>query len=643
MRHFVAGSFTAAAVLLFLAGSAGVQAQTAPAGRPTSPAATPAPSPSPSAEPKRLQVKIESYTSAINQQLVGPGTVPPQGAGFALGSPVAPGTPYDMFTRSPLVTGEGIHQAFTLTPTYAVDDKLDFSMTGGYGTVGGSGNVAAYWGDSMMPTLNPHLGMRVVTIPPAFPTHNGGDAVQGSRMSILNGSFSMHDGSGAFNVGWFDPHQTVPFVFAIPPWTNSPAQLMPTLREQLGEASPGADIGIKPQILPLLGYDAWAKVTKNATLELMSASLPASPAAPARTNSASLIVTNGNQIAYTGEIASLTQAGPIAAPVLFGTAATPFASAQGTYWTSTLFGQRMVVAGVGATFPAFDSDLELRGGLSCYAANGAAVGSSNCTTGTYWYGRIHHGFRDFDLGLELFRFSAQYAPAILPYGQLENVWSIAYAPRSWFDNMYQFVDNSRFGSNRQGIRATSNFLVGKVEVRLAGGIYGQIQPYDAAHATIAGFVEPYFTPQLTAAGGTLGTERHFDASLAWHPKFGDIRFDFTNMTMFRAATPGNPSESISMNYPAYVLGVSRQLSSRILGAAGVGRFAVDGSYDNIGPKNADLVENMIFVGAEYRSNATSEYHLQYRMYNVYGSPTTFAGPSPNFHGPQIIFEQIFKT
>ena len=63
---------------------------------------------------------MESYTSAINQQFVGQGISPAEGPGFILGSPISPGTPYDMFTRSALVTGMGIHQALVVKPTFAL-------------------------------------------------------------------------------------------------------------------------------------------------------------------------------------------------------------------------------------------------------------------------------------------------------------------------------------------------------------------------------------------------------------------------------------------------------------------------------------------------------------------------------------------
>jgi hypothetical protein len=642
VRHLVAGTFSAAAVVLLLAGSPEASfAQSSPTPTPTTPAASPAPSPSPAA--KKFSLGINSSTTFTNQQFVGPGTSPVEGPGFALGSPISPGTPYDFFSRSPLVTGEAMHQTFIVKPTWALSSAVDFSFSAGYGTVGGSGNVASYWGSSIMPTLNPHLGMRAIAVPPAFPTHNGGDAVQGSRASILDGSVLLHNGNGGLSAGWIDPHQTVPFVFTPPAWTNTPAQLVPLLPENIGEKSPGADLAYTVPILPLQGVSAWAKV-QNATVEVMDGELPSAFTSPARMSSVSAILKNGSQVTYSAEIANLTQAGPTLAPVLYGTNPTTTPSAQGLLPTSTLFGQRMTVGGIGAVFPAFDSDFDLRAAWSCYAVAGAAVATSSCTGGNYLYGKVHHGFSAFDLSAELFRFTAQYAPAILPYGMAENVWNIAYAPRSWFDNAYQFVDNSRFGANRQGVRLSSTFLLGPVEVRLAGGIYGQIAPYTAANAAQVGFVEPYFTPQLTAAGGTLGTERHLDASFAWHPQFADVRVDFSDMTTFRAASSAaNSTESISMDYPGIVIAFSRPINAHLFGSLGGARFAVDGSYDNVGAKNAALVQNVLFFGLQIQQNATSMYHIQYRLYSVYGNATAFGGNSPAFSGPQLMFEQIFKT
>lgn len=575
--------------------------------------------------------------------MVGPGISPAEGPGFALGSPVAPGGPYDFFSKSPLVTGMGIHQAFKIKPTYKLSPTLDLGTSIGYGTVGGSGNVVNYWGDSIMEPLNPTLGQRTISVPPAFPTHNGGDSVSGTRLSILDGTLAMHDGSGALTGGWFDPHQTTRFVFVSPAWTNTPAQLVPLLPQNIGDGTPGSDLGVKPQILPLHGVDVWGKY-QDAVIELLDADLPALPSSPARVTSASVIVTNPAHIVYTAEIANLVQSGPtINAPVLFGTAPALTPSQQGLLPTSNLFGQRMTTFGGGATFALGDNDYDLRAAYSCYSVNGALAATSACTGGTYLYGKIHHGFTLFDLGVELFKVDPQYSPAYLPYGTPQNVWSIAYAPRTWFDNAYQLYDNSRFGSNRQGIRISSNFLVHGVEVRLAGGLYEEVQLGNAANSAGVGFVEPYFTPQITAAGATRGYEKHLDASFAWHPKFADVRLDLTDTTMTRGPSPGNPNELVLMDYPGAVFAISRPISQRIFGAAGIGRFAANGAYDAGGPKNADLSQNVLFIGGEYHSTPTSAYHLQYRLYSVNGIPTAPGGPPPAYHGPQIIFEQLFKT
>jgi hypothetical protein len=643
VRYLVAGSLTAAAVLLLGAGMTGTaSAQPAPSGRPTA-SPSPKPSPSPEAAKPRFSFGVDSYTSAINQQFVGPGISPAEGPGFILGSPVSPGTPYDFFTRSPLVTGMGIHQAMIVKPSFVVSPVIDVTMGAGYGTIGGSGNVTNYWGDAMMPTLNTHLGARAATIPPAFPTHNGQDGTQASRGSILYGTASMHDGSGAITAGWFDLHQTAGYLFQQSPWTNTPAQMVVTLPKQLGLGQPGTDLTVKPTILPLQGVDGWAKINGNTTIELSDALMPAMPYTSARVTTGSVVVQNTSRITYTAEFSRLTQVGTTLTPVLYGTAPTVTPSAQGPLPNSTLFGQRMIVAGVGAAFPVGTSEMELRYGYSSYGVLGTGVATTSSATGDYMYGKLHHGFAPFDLTLELMRFSPRYAPAILPYGTQENVWNIAWAPRSWFNQYYQFVDNSLIGANRQGWRLSSNFLVKGVEVRLATSTYTQIANYDNTTAFSVGFVEPYFTPQLTASNGTRGVERRFDASFAWHPKFADVRLDLSDLTMRRIGSAGNPAEAVNMDYPGWVFSMSRPINEKLFGSIGTGRFAASGSYNNFGAKNADLSQRVVFLGAQLKSNATSVYQMQYRIYSVNGIPTTPGGPSPAFHGPQFILEQVFKT
>lgn len=643
MRHPVAGLISAAALLLLAAGLTGTVVAQTPSQSMPGAAASPSPSPSPAA--RRLRVSIDSYTSAINQQMVGPGITPPEGAGFAAGGVVAPGTPYDLFSGDPLITGMAIHQALELIPTYAISSAFDLSLTAGYGTVGGSGNVANYWGDSIMPTLNPTLGSRAFSDPVAFPTHNGVDGVQGSRVSILDGMLALHNGDGGLTVGWLDQHQSVRFVFAQPAWTNTPAELVPILPENIGEPSPGTNLeASRVPILPLQGIDAW--YTEGlATAEVTDGDLPAVPGTSARVSSVSLSIAHGAQLVYSGEIARLTQSGTdTTAPVLFGTLPVTNASGQGPIPQSTLFAQKMLVAGASAVFPVGTSDAEARFGYSCYTAYGAFAPTSSCTSGTYAYGKFHHGFNTFDGALELVYFAPTYAPAILPYGTEQNILDAQYAwPRTWFPEDYAFVDHSIVGANRQGARLSLNTLVAGVEVRLAGGIYEQIQSDDAAHAYDVGFNEPYFTPQLTSSGGTLGWEHHLDAAFAWHPAFGNVRLDLSDSAINRAPSFANPSEAVEMDYPGAVLALTRPITSRITGSVGAGRYAAHGAFDSMGP-NVDLAEGVLFAGAEYQANASTAYHLQYRLYSEHGTtPETFGPSIGAFHGPQIMFEELFKT
>jgi len=89
----------------------------------------------------------------------------------------------------------------------ALSPSYDLGVTLGYGSVSGNANVAAYWGDQPMPTLNPHLGMAAVAVPVKFPTNNKADVVSGTRGSIISGTFGRHDGSFVVRAGWFDPAQ----------------------------------------------------------------------------------------------------------------------------------------------------------------------------------------------------------------------------------------------------------------------------------------------------------------------------------------------------------------------------------------------------------------------------------------------------
>jgi hypothetical protein len=207
---------------------------------------------------------------------------------------------------------------------------------------------------------------------------------------------------------------------------------------------------------------------------------------------------------------------------------------------------------------------------------------------------------------------------------------------------YQLVDNSEVGANREGGKILTTFIVAGVEVRLAFAQYQQIKALDLSTAFGPGFVEPYFLPQATAMG-TLGTEQHFSGWFGYHSKWADIALDLSEVRTWRSAPLGQPQDNVSMEYPSGVLTLSRAFGPKISGAAGVGRFALNGQFNTSGVNNASLAQDVVFASLQLRSNATTGYGLEYRLYSVDGSPTIPGGPSPAYHGPQIQFYQRFKT
>ncbi len=92
-----------------------------------------------------------------------------------------------MFSSAPQTTGQGLSQDFLLKPIYAVTRNLDVTATIGYGSASGTGNVVNYYGDALMPSINPNIGSRAFSLTPAFPTHNGQDPVSAIRVGVLSG------------------------------------------------------------------------------------------------------------------------------------------------------------------------------------------------------------------------------------------------------------------------------------------------------------------------------------------------------------------------------------------------------------------------------------------------------------------------
>jgi hypothetical protein len=609
----------------------------------TAPTATPVPQ---HAKGRRLRVAVQSSLTYVNQQFVGAGIAPPEARAFAAGEPIAPGTPYDLWTSSPNVTGYGINHTLLITPVYAITPQYDIGATIGYGSISGSANVAAYWGDQTLATLNPHLGKHPAAV--AFPAANAADAIAGAGSALLSLTLTRRDGRLAARAGWFDLAQGESFVFDQPVQTNTPMLFTEPLPEGIGDKPfTLPSLAAAQTRLPLYGLTLLASPRRDTSVELVDAELPEPPGTHARVLSGSLNVARSSRLSFGAQIARLTTGGaPIGTTVLFGANAMTTPSDQGPLPTSTLAAQRMTIAGLRADLPlAPHLDGHFRLGYSCYAATGTARPQGACTSGRYASASVRRTTDTFDLGLEAMHMDATYAPGILPYGTLENVWSPAYSwPGTWLKGTYQLVGNAMMGPNREGLRATTRFAVGGVETRIAYGVLRQLRLYDATNAYQTGFVEGFYLPQLDA-GGTLGSERHTAVALIAHPRIADVEIDFTDIWLGRRGSPGHPQEAVGVDSIGATATFSRRFGTRVVGSLGAGRNAMVGAFD-AATTNVDLAERVVFGGLQWKQNANWSYGVQYRVYSVSGMPTAFPGGaavSPAYHGPQIMLEQRFRN
>ena len=96
------------------------------------PTPAPAASPSPTASPRPLGLRTSTNASFtfVDQSTAGDGQIAPEAPGFIAGSPLAPNTPYDLFSSAPQVPGvAGIGQ-ITTTATYGFH-AFDLSLNAG--------------------------------------------------------------------------------------------------------------------------------------------------------------------------------------------------------------------------------------------------------------------------------------------------------------------------------------------------------------------------------------------------------------------------------------------------------------------------------------------------------------------------------
>ena len=608
----------------------------------TSNAAFADPPPTPSPSPRLgWSNSLDGFASLVDQAAGGPGVQPPEGAGFASGSPLSPMTPYDTFASTPNTPGIGGVGQFVLTTQYA-GKRIDASLQSGFGYATGSVTNDVYWTEPLLPTLNPHVGSQALPYSVTFPSHAGQDDGSGTRASILEGSVGGHDGAWLVRGGWFNLNQSDRFVFAQPPLTSLTPAVMAQTAESLGSGAPSLDAWpALASAVPLQGVDLTLH-EKSTTLEMTNAALPSLPGTSARITLGSIVLDRGGGTRFSGDLLHLTTGGNLLnTTVLFGVNAQLNPGPQGELPTSLLGGQSQTIAGLRAAFHwagPFDGLAEL--GRAWYDANNV-LKPGTASPGGYYHVALIRTSGHAISSIEGYRFEPRYATAIMPYGAPENIWSVAWSwPGIWLKSTYQLVDNTVVGANRQGYRLRYTLRGGPFEARAAYGAYQQIETATTDNGTQTGFVEGFFLPQQPG-NGTLGQMHQYAAWLAWHPKVADLTIDYVDDTMHRDFQPAFPQDAVSLNAPQVVFAASKSLSKQTLVSLGYGRFAMRGSWAHGGLTNVTYAQNVTFVGAQLAESPDAVVLVQLRSTAFSGLPSIIGGPSPNYRGSMLILDQHF--
>ena len=608
-----------------------------------SPSASASPSPAPTQRPGTIRWSGAVHATFITQGTNGPGIRPPEAAGFAAGDPVSPETPYDVFSSAPLVPGNAGESALLLRPRYAAR-TFDAEVTLGMGFAGGSVTNAAYWGESLVPTFNPHVGAQTLPYRIVFPTRAGQDDGSAFVASVLGGTIATKDGNVRLRGGWFDLTQTLPFVFVQPSITNAPPAIGIATPETLGDGPPSLDAWQSPATtLPLHGVDA---VVKNglASFEVADAALPALPGTPARMRTVSIVVDHQDGTRYGAQFLDVSTGGaPVATTVLFGADPRLEVTPQGLLPVSTIGGQRQRIIGFDAAFhasKALDAVVEL--GRSTYAADGVAEPGTGAP-GDYYHVGLSHAHGRATVGIDLYRNEASYANALLPYGVPENVWSVAWSwPGQWLKSNYQLINDFPVNINRQGYRIKYAVKGGNspLDVRLSYANFAQIAPITQANALQTGFIDGFFLPQANDAA-TLGRQHQYALFVAYHPAWGYVSFDYAEDTMRRPAVPAHPEDTVSYDNPEAVLTIARHFGSTLIASAGLARYGMRGSF-GVASTNVDFAQRTAFAGLELRESSHAASLLTLRRAAFGGIPTQPGGPLPDFTGTLLIFEQRYR-
>ncbi len=606
-------------------------------------AADPAvPQSSPAPAPGTFVLHLDQQTIFIDQATSGPGVMPPEGPSFAAGAPAAPQTPYDTFSSAPMTPGvTGVGQLF-LSPAYA-GRRFHAGATFGAAYVQGSTANAAYWGEPLMATINPHLGSQALPYAIAFPAHAGQDDGAAFRASLLSVWLRTHDGSFEVRGGWFDLRQTERFVFLAPAVPSVAPAIGAATSESLGTGTPSLDWWTQSApSLPLHGVDLVVH-RRLGTIELADAALPSLPGTSARLTSASLVVDHGEGTQWSAQVAHISTGGDLVpATVLFGGDAQLVATAQGNLPVSMVGGQRESVYGIHGAFHVthgLDGVVELA--RSTYDADHIAQPGTS-EPGTYEHAGLSRAIGRTSLSLDWYRNEPYYATVILPYGVPENVWSVAWSwPGQWLKSNYQMIDNSVANVNRQGYRVTYALSGKPLELAASYARFAQIDPVTTADAATTGFVDGFFLPQRPA-GATIGSQRQLALWAAWHPTFGDVSLDYVDDTMHRGAAFDAPADAVSYDAPEVALTLARRFNPRLLASLGLARYAMRGSFAQGARTNVDFAQRLFVAGLQFQEGTHTATLLEFRRSAFAGVPIAAGGPSPNFTGSLLVVEQRIR-
>jgi len=582
-------------------------------------------------------MRVDAHLTFISQGETGPGQAPREGPGFAAGSPLSPLTPYDTFSSAPMIPGNAGESAVFVTPTY-FGHGFDASATLAAQYVDGSVTNAAYWGESLIPSINPHLGAQQLPYAIAFPTHAGADDATGFVASVLSGSVATKDGNVRLRGGWFDLVQSDGFVFTQPAYTSAIPSLAVLPAESLGNGAPTADWWtLANGVYPLHGVDLVGK-SGIATAELSDATLPALPGTGARLTMGSLVIDHGEGTRYSAQLLHLATGGALVpTTILFGVG-TLLATPQGPLPSTLIGGQSETMFGLRGAFHVLhglDADAEY--GHSTYAAQNVAFPGTG-KPGNYEHAGLTRTQGRASLAFDWYRNEPYYATAILPYGIPENVWSVAWSwPGQWLKSNYQLINNGPVNVDRQGYRVKYQLGNGPLEVRVSYANFGQIVPITLTNAQQTGFIDGFFLPQADP-DATLGRQRQYALWTTWHAPVADVTVDYTEDTMHRAAVPAAPQDLVSYDTPEYSLYASRKIGSSALVSAGYARYGMRGSFGQ--PfTNIDFAQHEWFAGAEFRRSAALSTLVTVRRAWFNGFPSQAGGPPPDFAATLLVIEQ----